>query len=368
MLFAIPAFFLPVVLVASLQGTLVPQIGFKTTEADLARLLRLGHGNADPYFPLLRDYPALIVILFTGLTCYLFYRNCHLMEGMINHLRDNNLMILDRHTLPVVKQELSKSNARFAAIGRLSIAIAFLSVGVAVLLFVSIRSSPIFLPLAPDAAHQARQSWGAVAYRSWWAGLDRRHIAGAVTYLAGSAFTVYVILKHNLAGVCFVSFFWGVRKQNVFTMDKRNVDGYYGWYPMRKLILSVFASVIASLIAFTSLFTLLPFHAISGYLPFALIYLVGIPIYVAMPIWLLNQAVSQFRRDEIARIVDRFNRVRRRVSSNYPRMLELDHLERKEIKFIRELHPRLFKLREIALGLVLYVVPTATSIVSFIRA
>ena len=37
--------------------------------------------------------------------------------------------------------------------------------------------------------------------------MDRRHIVGAITYLLGSTFTVYVILKHNLAGVCFVSFF-----------------------------------------------------------------------------------------------------------------------------------------------------------------
>jgi hypothetical protein len=144
--------------------------------------------------------------------------------------------------------------------------------------------------------------------------------------------------------------------------------GYYGWYPSRRLIFSVFISVIASLVAFTSLFTLLPFRAIFGYLPFALIYLIGIPAYVALPLWLLNRAVDRFRRDEIAITVERFRRIRQRASRSYPKLLELERMERKEIEYIRNLHPRLFRLREISLGVILYAVPTAASLISIIHA
>lgn len=367
MLLAIPAFFLPVALVATAQGTFSHPAGFKVAWNDLARVMGLGHQQTDPYFPLLRDYPTLIVILFTGLSCYLFYRNCQLMKLLFTHLRNNGLIRLDRHMQPMIRQELAKANARFTATGRLSLMIAVLSLAVASLLFASSHSPPIFLPLAPGVTQGGRQVWGRAAYHLWWATMDRRHIAGAITYMIGSAFTVYVILKHNIAGICFVSFFWTVRKQAVFTMDKRNIDGYYGWYPMRRLILSVFISVVASLVAFTSLFTLLPFHAISGYLPFALIYLIGVPVYVAVPLWLLNQAVDRFRLDEVAAITERFNRVRRRASLDYLRMLEIENLERTEVAYVRNLHPRLFRFREIFLGMVLYAVPTITSIVSLIH-
>ena len=198
--------------------------------------------------------------------------------------------------------------------------------------------------------------------------MDREHIAGAITYMLGSVFTIYIILKHNIAGICFVSFFWALRKRAIFTMDKRNADGYNGWYPMRRLVLSVFISVAASLVAFTSLFTLLPFHEISGHLPFALIFLIGIPIYVVLPLWLLSQAADRFRRDEIAITIERFGRVRRRASLSYPKLLELEHMERAEITYIRDINPRLFRLREVFLGIILYAVPTATSILSVIHA
>jgi hypothetical protein len=367
MLIFIPAFFVPVALVAAMQGTFSHTAGLEVAWDDLARLVRLGHSNTDSYFPLLRDYPTLIVITFTGVTCFLFYRNCHLMELLCVHLSEERLIRLDQNTRKLVHQELEKANARFAAIGRLSLVVALLALGIASLMFVSSHNPPIFLPLAPGVTQQARQGWGRMAYHLWWATMDRRHIVGAITYLLGSTFTVYVILKHNLAGVCFVSFFWAVRKQAIFTMDKRNIDGYYGWYPARRLIFSVFISVIASLVAFTSLFTLLPFHAILGYLPFTLIYLIGIPAYVALPLWLLNRAVDRFRHDEIAITVERFRRIRQRANWSYPKVLELERVERMEIEYIRNLHPRLFRLREIFFGIILYAVPTAASLISIIH-
>lgn len=367
MLIAVPAFFLPVALVATAQGTFSHPAGLEVARDDLGRLVRLSHYSTDPSFPLLRDYPTLVVITFTGLTCYLFYRNCHLMESLFAHIREGGLIRLDRGTRILVRRELAKANGRFAAVGRFSLSIALVSIGIAALLFVSSHSPPIFLPLAPGATQHARANWGLAAYHLWWATMDREHIAGAITYMLGSAFTIYIILKHNIAGICFVSFFWSVRKHAVFTMDKRNADGCYGWYPMRRLLLSVFISVAASLIAFTSLFTLLPFHAISGYLPFALIYLVGIPVYVALPLWLLSQAADRFRRDEITITVERFRRVRRRTSLSYPEIVELERMERAEIKYIRDIHPRLFRVREVSLGIILYAVPTATSLLSIIH-
>lgn len=367
MLIAIPAFFAPVILVAAMQGTLSHTAGFEVAWDDLTRLARLGHRNTDSYFPLLRDYPTLIVVTFTGITCYLFYRNCHLMELFFAHLLENRLIRLDRTTREIVRQELAKVNARFAAIGRLSLVVALLSLGIASVLFISSHNPPIFLPLAPGVTQHARQVWGRMAYHLWWATMDRGHIVGAITYLLGSAFTIYVILKHNLAGICFVSFFWAVRKQAIFKLDKRNIDGCYGWYPMRRLLLSVFISVVASLVALTSLFTLLSFHAISGYLPFVLIYLIGIPAYIALPLWLINRAADRFRHDEIAITVERFRRVRRRASPSYPEMLELERMERTEIEYIRNLHPRLFRLREIFLGIILYAIPTASSLISIIH-
>jgi hypothetical protein len=367
MLIAVPAFFLPVALVAAAQGTFSHPAGLRVARNDLERLLRLSYHNTDPSFPLLRDYPTLIVIVFTGLTCYLFYRNCHLMESLFIHIHESGLIRLDRSTRTLVRQELAKANSLFVAAGRLSLVFAFVSLGIAALLFVSSHSPPIFLPLAPGATQHIRARWGLAAYHLWWATMDREHIAGAITYMFGSAFTVYIILKHNIAGICFVSFFWAVRKHAVFTMDKRNADGYYGWYPMRRLVLSVFISVAASLIAFTSLFTLLPFHAISGYLPFALIYLIGIPIYVVLPLWLLGRAADRFRRNEIAITVERFMRVRRRTSLSYSEMVELERTERAEIKYIRDIRPRLFRMREVSLGIILYAVPTATSLLSVIH-
>jgi hypothetical protein len=71
------------------------------------------------------------------------------MELLCVHLGEERLIRLDQNTRKLVHQELEKANARFAAIGRLSLVVALLALGIASLLFVSSHNPPIFLPLAP---------------------------------------------------------------------------------------------------------------------------------------------------------------------------------------------------------------------------
>jgi len=185
-------------------------------------------------------------------------------------------------------------------------------------------------------------------------------LAGKVTFLAVGSVIVYIFLKHNVLGYVFVSFFYRVRTVTWYGVDELNEDGYYGWKPLRTLLISVYVSVLISLVAFLSLFSVINVRAIWLEFPLLLLYIVGVPAYVLGPLYLLNRVVSRFKAEEGDKVRTRFMT---KASGLAPESSELRALEeeaRTEMSRIRTIRPQLFRPRSVFVGGVVYVIPIVT--------
>ncbi|MBT0768409.1 hypothetical protein KIH74_05705 [Kineosporia sp. J2-2] len=361
LLLTVPILLGGVGLLAAVQGTLIHHHGGRTLHADLLNVIGEAPAPTDTYFPYLRDYPTLVVLTFTGLTVALAYRNCALMERFLPRLKANGLLFVRPHDLDASARALARANRRFRLIRRARPLVMAASAGVAALLMLSGRTGPTFGTLAPAGSAAEREAWSSQAYQGWWASLTGPHWLGAVTYFAGASFIVYVILKHNIIGICFVSFFAATGPLLRYRVDRRNRDGYFGWLIMRDLLATVFVSLTLSIVAFASMFILIPVNSAPWTLPFLVLYFVGVPSYVILPMRLLERAVDRYRQREITLTGDAFRRARADDTLPDAERLNLNALERQEILAIQQARPQLFRGRTIAVTASIYIIPVLTS-------
>jgi hypothetical protein len=349
-------------LLAALQGTFSHPHGVKMVRQDIHNLATNTPVATDSYFPYIRDYPTLITLMFTGITIALAYRNCVLMQKFLPFLKNNGLTFVRPANVPVVAQALVRTNRRFALICRSRAWLLLASSVIATMLMLGSRFGSTFAPLSPHTSGANQMRWSRRADNGWWASVSWSHWFGACVYFMGASFIVYVIVKHNLVGICFVSFFVSTRSAIEYRVDRKNRDGYFGWQIMHDLLGTVFFSLIASIVAFASMFILLPIDSAPWTIPFLVLYFVGVPTYVILPMRLLDRAVEGFREREVRLTVEGFRKTRRATQRTSFEWLRLDALERQEISEIRNLKPRLFRAQTVAVAALLYVFPILTSV------
>ncbi|MBF6050301.1 hypothetical protein GO001_34930, partial [Streptomyces sp. NRRL B-1677] len=284
LLLSLPVQLAPLVICSGFGGNLT-RSGFPAVAgADFRRLLRLGPGSPDFSVPLVRDYPSLINVVIAAFTLLLAFENCRRIADFPSGLHARGLMLVPPHSRTKVRVALLRANRYFSACGRHSWAVALVSLVIAGLLSGAYREGGVFLWLAPGTDDGARHEWSMRAYASWWASPEAGGPTGPVVYALVASGIAYVIIKHNLMGLCMMSFFFAIRKDVVYAFDTANPDGCHGWKAMQDLLSGVVVSLLISLVGFCSLFLSLSVRQVSWTAPFLLLFLLCVPLFLLLPV------------------------------------------------------------------------------------
>ncbi|MFI0980827.1 hypothetical protein ACH4SP_27920 [Streptomyces sp. NPDC021093] len=363
LLLFLPLEFLPLIVSTALTGNLNHPEIWQVAQADFLRMVRLGDGTSDFAVPLVRDYPSLINVVIAAVTLHLAFGNCRRADEFAARLHAQGMLRVPPQSRTVVRLAVLRANRRFAACGRHSWAVALLSAGVALLLMGAFRQGGVFSWLAPDGDTASRRAWSAAAYQSWWASPEAGGLAGPLAYGLVATTVSYVMIKHNLMGVCLMSFFVAIRKDVHYAFDMTDADGFHGWKDARALVQGVVVSVLISLVAFGSLFLSLSVHQVRWTTPLLLLFLLGVPTYFVGPLLLIRRAMRGFREREIARLRGCFADLRERTSADSLERFEIENVERREIAVVRDGRVRLFRVKEVVATTSVYLGSVAAAMV-----
>ena len=349
LLLLFPAMFAVLALVTAPRGQFVHAHPLQTYSRDLLHVLRVQDGSTDTDFPLLRDYPSLTCTAVAAATLLLAFLNCRLMATFAQELHEGGLLLLPEQgqARDEVLRAVRRTNLRFARCGQFSWMVALGSLATAALLMAAYRAGGAFFALAPSGAEAERRAWSKAAYTSWWASLAPGHWAGVVVYWLFAALISYIMIKHNLMGICFILFFVAIRNRVTYGVDQGNTDGFHGWSPMRRLLGYVIFSLLLSVVAFSSLFIGMSAGEIPWTAPFLILYLIALPAYILVPNRLLKSAMRDFRTRETAGTREEFAQARDNCPPLSVDRFQLRELERAELNHLRTLDIRLFKIKEL---------------------
>ncbi|MFI9240583.1 hypothetical protein [Streptomyces sp. NPDC053079] len=305
--------------------------------------------------------------MIAAFTLLIAFENCRRIADFPSGLHARGLMLVPPPSRTTVRVALVRANRYFAVCGRHSWAVALVSLVIAGLLSGAYREGGVFLWLAPGTDDEARREWSMRAYASWWASPEAGGLTGPAAYALVASGIAYVMIKHNLMGLCMMSFFLAIRKDVAYAFDTANADGCHGWKAMHDLLSGVVVSVLISLVGFCSLFLSLSVRQVSWTTPFLLLFLLCVPIYLLVPLVLLRSGTKRYREQEIARLRDCFAELRQRAAPGSLEQFEIARVERQEIAVIRDGRVRLFRLKEVVATLSVYVGSVVTTLVRILN-
>lgn len=125
--------------------------------------------------------------------------------------------------------------------------------------------------------------------------------AGQLIYLVAGTLGVYMVTIQNIVGCRIILAVLKIRKRTRFGVDLINIDGSWGWRPVRAIMGATYAEIVVHGIGLLALaLTILPddprfFIAAVPALEWAL----TVPIYAAVPLWLIGAGMRAYRNREL---------------------------------------------------------------------
>ncbi len=341
------------------QGTLSHPKGWRIVLIDV-RVLRGGSAQySDPAFPLLRDYSSLILVGVLTVVYQLWYRQMLYMERFLQELETRSLIHVSSSSR--VRSAASAINRLFRKLGNRQSTILLTATAIILSsLLVAGQSGGTFGAFAPRGG-PSTSAWQEATYARWWASYRAGHYSGFLSYFFTAALLNFAVIKHNLVGMVFVSFFYRIRRHVTYRADAANLDGYYGWRHMRRLLLLVFLSVLNGIIGMAALFILLPADALGWTAPLFLLVIIGLPSYVILPLILHRRAMSDYKTRTLLDLEASF------VVSGAPGdpRAVVNHAFQSQWVNVG-MDTRLFRIREIVFGLFIYVIPAAAALAALV--
>lgn len=124
---------------------------------------------------------------------------------------------------------------------------------------------------------------------------------GRLIYLIAGILGIYMVTIQNLVGCRIIFAILRIRKRTHFGVDLYNVDGSWGWRPVRAVMGATYAEIVVHGLGLLALaLTILPDDPrfFIAAVP-ALEWVLTVPIYAAVPLWLIGAGMHRYRNREL---------------------------------------------------------------------
>lgn len=125
--------------------------------------------------------------------------------------------------------------------------------------------------------------------------------AGQLIYLVAGTLGIYVVTIQNIVGCRIILAVLKIRKRTRFGVDLINIDGSWGWRPVRAVMGATYAEIAVHGLGLLALaLTILPDDPrfFIAAVP-ALEWVITVPIYAAVPLWLIGAGMRAYRSREL---------------------------------------------------------------------
>lgn len=302
-------------------------------------------------FPLVDDLTSWALALAAAITFGLLYRQWKIMHGVIPELVGSGAIAVREPD--AFAALLCKLNAWMAS-RRSTVMLALTAIVLSAFISFGLHHNGIYETLAPSNSRLGEHGWAQAAYGHWWAALHDGSWPGFAVFFFLLAVYLYYVLAQYTAGVLWVILTYRGAKLVDFHFDHSDVDGFFGWRPLRELMLTVYWSVLVQVMALLALLHLLT----PGSYPYLglilLLFAVLNPLYIATPIAIVTPRLKE-ERDRLAERV---------AAENSPpddgaMKAHLDHEagQAQTNRFIRSMPAFPIRGREFAFAAVTYGIP-----------
>ncbi|MGW5922295.1 hypothetical protein ACWFPY_25185 [Nocardia fluminea] len=250
--------------------------------------------------PLLRDVFSGILLLSAVLTPYLVYKQWTGFDGLVPTLESRHI-IESKQTgidgLKSLKDEVERINTYFQKHGSSSLTPAFVA-ALAMAALMSGERTEIYRFLGPSGV----EPWSAEIFAHWWANPQNNSLAWLLYFMVGFI-AVYYVVRMNLVGGRVVLGIWRVRKDVLFGLDLDNLDGNYGWKPVMRMLTATYSALLLHGLGLLSLMVLLSIPKWFLLVPLLGQWLLVLPFYLFVPIYVVVRDVTEYKRRREAEIV-----------------------------------------------------------------
>jgi hypothetical protein len=274
-------------------------IGSGPTESCLSSL------STAAEWPLWRDiysfYAFVIMLLTPIIVAYQSAGIKRALGDMSAHgaLRPNNPGALD-----AVNREIDRANAFYAAVRRYAWVLILVPTAAMLAIMVVQALNGVFIRMQPPSTSA---NWAAESYQNWWVNPNTSLLGAASYFLAGSA-GLYVVTSQNVIGLRLIWAFWKVRNEVTLCADPINVDGYYGWLPVRTIYRAALLELTLHGVGLGLVGLMMP---VGGWIPLgfaSMQWLAVMPIYTLFPFVFARHHVRKYKESEIAYLEQLFDR------------------------------------------------------------
>lgn len=320
-------------------------------------LLRSGSVAEVPSYPLLEDTAAWLFAVTGFVTLGLLYRQWTVMREIIPRLVRWRAVVVKPDQEPSFTRLLKRVNRVMASPWTTAV-LAVAAVVLACVIYRGLAHAGLYTSLAP----RGNRAWAHEAYDGWWAAAHAGSWPGAMVFFLVLAAYMYFLLAQHFAGMMWVVLTWQARGLVDFRFDLANMDGYFGWKPLRELMITVYVSILVHVLALLPLLHLLPLGTwVYLIVPFGL-FIVCNPIYVLTPWLTVSPVLFRERRRLLEEVADD-------NSAPSPDPMTLNGINRQASAgaahaYLRSMRTFPFRLRELAIGFVTYGIPVVALILN----
>jgi len=204
LLFAVPILLVPVLLTAYWEDSLFTAEGFGRVIADFQTFAGYRAADGSTSFPLFRDYTSLIVVVSAGVTVPLVYLNCGYMKVLLGQIFKWDEHQLSAATANKIRLELDRLNLLYRRNGRLSPLYAGAS---------TLSSGLLYLTFLSDGSFRRLVDPVVTTPVDWWADYGQGRIPAAIAWISIGSVCIYIFVKNNVLGYCFLVFFIRIRSE-----------------------------------------------------------------------------------------------------------------------------------------------------------
>jgi hypothetical protein len=250
--------------------------------------------------PLLRDYPAILLVTTFTLSIPLVYYLYSQLALLYGSLHTNGCLTVRDAT--GFKREREILNDQFKAWGRYWWVVAGVSLAIAALMYWVLFNFHSFGPWAADNLPAPESSaWLRTARSSWWASIHKPFRLGSVVWVLTGAGAIY-----SFAGQSFIGWSWQrhlgrLLNKVEFRPTWSDPDGVFGWRRLRNLVAALlFGSLPLSTSAGLAIF--LMFRARVGIFPAATVmslFIANIALCLVRILAALRRNIALTRRADI---------------------------------------------------------------------
>jgi hypothetical protein len=321
-------------LVTSVPGFITPHLPAKTES-----------------FPFLADSAAWLFAIASAITLGLLLRQWRIMAEVVPRLIERGAIQVKDETGFL---KLIGCLNRIMGSKWTTAVIAAVAAGITALIYNGLSESGLYETLAPNGGHP--QHWARAAYEHWWAAARPGAYLGFLMFALVLFIYLYYLLAQYVAGAVWVALTKLGSEHVDFSFDCSNMDGFFGWRPLRDLMVTVYLSILTQVLALLPLLHLLTRGSwVYLAVPFGL-FLVFNPIYVLTPLLLVSPELRERREQFLKELAERDT-----IDPYAPAEGRFEeHAQRaKAYEFVRSMPVFPIRGRELAFGFATYVLPIA---------